>query len=124
MQGETLFAFILLSSPLPFPTPLSVPLSRLAWIRSWALKYILSQKKAEVLLCLSCCHRDPCAVCTHSSVLSSLFGVSLCNPFPDNYISRSVKHLDLFMIRELGEAFGSGHVQFSRSSCSLKSATR
>lgn len=123
MQGETLFAFILLSSPLPFPTPLSVPLSRIAWIRSRALKCFLNHKRAEVLLCLSCWQRDPCAACTHSSVVGSLFGVRLCNPFPDNYISRSVNHLDLFMIGELGEAFGSGHVQFS-CSCSLKSTTR
>lgn len=54
MQGETLFTFILLSSPLPFPTPLAVPLLRIAWIRSRALKCILNHKRTEVLLCLSC----------------------------------------------------------------------
>lgn len=35
-----LFAFILLRSPLFFPTPLSVTLSRIAWIKSRALKCI------------------------------------------------------------------------------------
>lgn len=124
MQGETLFAFILLSSPLLFLTPFSVPLLRIAWIRSRALKCILNHKRTGMLLCLSCWQRDPCAACTHSSLLGSLFGVRLCNPFPDNCISGSVNHLDLSMIGELGEAFGSGHVQFSCSSRSLKSTTR
>lgn len=127
MQGEILFVFVLLSSPLPFPTPLSVTLSRIAWLRSRALKCIWctgSHKRPEVLLRLSCWHRDTCAASTRTSFAVSAFGVKLHNPFPDNRISRCGSHIDLIMIRELGEVCGNGHVWFSCFSCSLKNTTR
>lgn len=115
MQGEILFVFVLLSSPLPFPTPLSVTLSRIAWLRSRALKCIWctgSHKRAEVLLHLSCWHWDTCAASTHTFFAVSAFGVKLHNPFPDKRISRCGSHIDLIMIRELGEVCGNGHVRF------------